>query len=410
MSVAGAGKVVQMPSPFAAPNAKARTGIEERKMRQKLLIVSDAVTAPSGLARITRELAERIYVNLSDVIDVATCGYGGVGSNSIPWTDYHLNSIENWVIPELPQVAKDFAGDEELTILVIWDCSRLAWFADPDYCPIPSLRAWLQKAKIRKWTYSAIDAAGPQGGLSVNLKRILGGFERVLNYSKFSAQVTGYPDFIPHGIDTSAFFPHDRNASKDAFRAMGFVGLERSSFLIGIVATNQVRKDWALGFQTAKELLDRGKDVRLWCHVDTIQRFWDLGALVEDYGLQGRVIITVTTFTDEQMSLLYSACDVVLAIGRGEGFGFSAYESLASGTPIVAGNYCGSEWTPPSMKVMPIGFNYEGPHCMKRPVYEVKDWADCAEEQEGVIASLPAELDWEKVWVKWEKWFRDGLR
>ena len=48
-------------------------------MRKKLLMVSDAVTAPSGLARITRELAERIHVNLSDVIDVATCGYGGVG-------------------------------------------------------------------------------------------------------------------------------------------------------------------------------------------------------------------------------------------------------------------------------------------------------------------------------------------
>ena len=312
------------------------------------------------------------------------------------------------MVPELPSIAKKFAGDEPLDVMFIWDCSRLAWFADPEYCPIPSLRAWLQHAKYRKLTYSAIDAAGPRGGLSVNLKRILGGFDRVLNYSKFSSQVTGYPDHIPHGIDTSQFRYHDRNQCKDAFRGMGFVGLERSSFLIGIVATNQARKDWALGFQTARELMDRGKDVRLWCHVDVIQRFWDLGALVEDYGLQGRVIITVTTFTDEQMSLLYSACDVVLAIGRGEGFGYSTYEALASGTPVVAGDYCGAEWLSPSMKVKPIGFNYEGPHCMKRPVFEVGDWADCAIEQAGLIASLPDELDWDNVWVKWEKWFRKG--
>ena len=377
-------------------------------MPRPLLLISDGVTTPSGLARITRELASRIHANMKDEFRVATCGYGGIGSVNIPWTDYHLNSIDNFIIPELPRVGLDFAKDEELTILAIWDSSRLAWLADPEYCPIPSLRAWLEKTPIKKWTYSAIDAAGPNGGLSVNLKRILGGFDRVLNYSKFSSKVTGYPDFLPHGIDTTQFRPHDRNACKDAFRAMGFVGLERSSFLIGIVATNQARKDWALGFQAAKELLDRGKDVRLWCHVDLLQRFWDLGALVEDYGLQGRVIITVTNFPDEQMSLLYSACDVVLAIGRGEGFGYSAYESLASGTPIVAGDYCGAEWIPPSMKVKPIGFNYEGPHCMKRPVFDLEDWADCAENQEGIIASLPKELDWNNVWPKWEKWLREG--
>jgi len=377
---------------------------------QKLLIVSDSISCPSGLARIARELAQRIHANLSDVIELGTCGYGGVGSNRFPWMDYHLNNIENWLIPELPKVATDFAPDEELIVFVIWDSSRLSWFADPDYCPVPSLRAWLTQAKIRKWTYSAIDAAGPNGGLSTTLVHTLAGFERVLNYSKFSSTVTGYPDFIPHGIDCSLFFPSERNFSKDAFRTMGFVGLERSSFLIGIVATNQARKDWALGFQTAKMLLDRGEDVRLWCHVDMIQRFWDLGSLVVDYGLQGRVIITTATFTDEQMSLLYSACDVTLAIGRGEGFGYSAYESIACGTPTVAADYCGSEWLPPSMKVKPIGFNYEGPYCMKRPVFSVKDWADCAQEQKGIIASLPDELDWRNVWKRWESWFRKGLK
>ena len=207
-------------SPLAAPNVKVHTGIEGRRMPKPLLLISDAIDAPSGLARITRELAERIHLNLGDVIRLGTAGYGGTGGET-RWKDYHLNSIENWMVPELPSIAKKFAGDQELTVCFIWDCSRLAWFADPEYCPIPGLRAWLEKAKIRKWTYSAIDAAGPQGGLSVNLKRILGGFDRVLNYSKFSSQVTGYPDHIPHGIDTSQFRYHDRNQCKDAFQRDG---------------------------------------------------------------------------------------------------------------------------------------------------------------------------------------------
>ena len=49
-----------------------------------ILIFSDAVSAPTGLARITRDIASRLHEHMGDVFDVATIGYGGSSSSKFP--------------------------------------------------------------------------------------------------------------------------------------------------------------------------------------------------------------------------------------------------------------------------------------------------------------------------------------
>ena len=63
------------------------------------------------------------------------------------------------------------------------------------------------------------------------------------------------------------------------------------------------------------------------------------------------------------------------------------------------------------MKIEPIAYRYEGPYNCKRPVFNAADWADAAEQNKGIIASLPDALDWNgrTLWPAWEKWFREGL-
>jgi hypothetical protein len=41
-----------------------------------LMILSDAITAPTGLARIARDLATKTHNNLGDVFRVGTYGFG----------------------------------------------------------------------------------------------------------------------------------------------------------------------------------------------------------------------------------------------------------------------------------------------------------------------------------------------
>lgn len=387
--------------------------------KKPLLFVSDSISGSSGLGRITRDLATRVHEHLGDVYRVGTVGYGGFGSRKFPWTDYHLHSIENWLIPELPAIADDFAGDDELTIMFIWDASRLYWIGNPSRCPNPALRRWVEEAqktkKIRFFIYGAIDAEGPFGKLPALIAETYAGFDRIIDYSKFSSEITGHPTWIPHGIDTNVFKPQSMHEARAVVAKGGFIGLSDKSLLIGIVATNQARKNWQLGFAMARVLLDRGHDVRLWCHTDVIDRYWSLSNLIVDYGLMGRVAVTTQRFTDENLAGMYAACNITLGIGP-EGWGYPICESLACGVPCVTGNYAAqADYVPERMLVNPIAFHYEGAFCSKRPVFNAEDWADRVEamelesKQTARNSLLPEWIDWNNLWPRWEEWFRQGI-
>jgi glycosyltransferase involved in cell wall biosynthesis len=381
---------------------------------RNLLFVSDAISASTGLGRITGDLAVRVHEHLGDVYRVATAGYGGNGSVKYPFPQYHFHSVSNWLLPELPAIAADFAGDEELSVMFVWDASRLYWVGMPQMCPDPALRRWVENAKIKKWLYGAIDAEGPFGRLPQRIAETYKGFDRVLDYSAFSSGITGNPDYLRHGIDTTVFKPHPRAEARQRLIGNGFAGLTPGSLLIGIIATNQARKNWPLAMETARILLDRGHDVRVWAHTDVISRHWDIGQLIVDWGLLERVGVTTSRFTDEQMAWTYSACDVTLS-NAPEGFGFSPAESLACGVPTIAGSYgAQAEFVPKAMQIDPIAYSYEGAFCSKRPVHSAAAWASKVEKilkNNYAHSILPPHVDWDgpSLWGSWEKWFREGL-
>jgi glycosyltransferase involved in cell wall biosynthesis len=382
-----------------------------------LLFISDAISQTSGLGRITRDLAARVYEHLGDVYRVGTVGYGGFGSRRFPWPDYHLHSIDNWLIPELPAIADDFAEGEELITFYIWDASRLYWLGIPTLCPQPHLRKFAERKDVKKWLYGAIDAEGPNGKLSHRIAQTYKGFDRVIDYSAFSSRVTGNPVYLPHGIDTKVFYPCDPKQARELFMQQGFQGLKLDSLLVGIVATNQARKNWQLGIETCRVLLDKGHDLRAWCHTDVAERYWSIGNLIVDYGLAGRAAVTVDRFTDERLAWMYSACDVTLGIGP-EGFGYPIAESLACGVPCIAGSYgAQAEFVPDDMQIDPSAYFYEGAFCSKRPVHDAERWASLAalhamrRKQAAANSLLPSHVDWnaDELWPAWEKWFREGL-
>ncbi len=386
--------------------------------RRKLLFLSDDVSCTSGLGRITRDICQHVHDHLGDVYEIASVGYGGNGSAKLPWQQYHVHDISQWLVPELPAVWNDFVGDEEGILMCVWDMSRLYWLGQPTICPNPYLRRWVESAKMKKWAYHAIDAEGPNGKISGNIAKTMQGFDRVLDYSAFSSRITGNPVHLSHGIDTSVFYPRDPAEARKRLMQNGFQGLNQDSLLVGIVATNQTRKNWQLGFETARILLDRGQPVRVWAHTDILSRYWDIGNLINDYGLTGRVAVTTQRFADEEMAWMYSACDVTLGIGP-EGFGYPIAESLACGVPCVSGSYgAQAEFVPQGMQINPIAYYYEGAFCSKRPVHDASQWAECAERlalerrQCATMSLLPSHVDWNgtTLWPQWEEWFREGLR
>lgn len=285
----------------------------------------------------------------------------------------------------------------------------------------------LSSGRFQRWGYFPLDARGPTESLTGILKYTLEGYNRILAYSEWARRIFSTTlgnsrevEQIPHGIDTSVFYPRQRINARHGFgmRLAAFdqkgrpVSIPDDRFLIGIVATNQNRKDWGLAAQVVSEFAKHRK-IRLWTHVDKLEKHWSLPALFNDFGLVDDWIITNVPYSDEQMAWSYSACDVTLGIGNAEGFGFPIFESLACGTPVIHCNDGGAaEHLPEQMKVDPIYWKLEGLYNCRRGVYRVEDWLEKLLAIAGTKSQnslLPPHLSWENNWPKWEEWLRKGI-
>jgi glycosyltransferase involved in cell wall biosynthesis len=209
-----------------------------------LLILSDAITSSTGLARIARDLATRIHADslLRPLLRIGTLGVGGSISTSsaYPFPNYSIQNLgaEGKMVPQdLPEVWLDFAGrvgdgrqqdpPAELLarlgsprrgiLLAIWNASWCGWLARPETALPPghlvrefllqrpatlSLREWqlLQQASpsiaaeradrpFRRWLYCPVDGHCADGTLGWQMADVIGGFDRVLAYTGYGARV-----------------------------------------------------------------------------------------------------------------------------------------------------------------------------------------------------------------------------
>lgn len=400
-------------------------------MTTPLLLVGDAPTAGTGLGRILSDVASRVATNLSDVYDLATVGYGGIASRHLPYRHYTAEGMNGWILPTLPEIWEDWAGKERGVVMFLSDPARLGWFSRPEMseelAKYPDLKKFLTKPPFKKWIYAPLDASGPNDKLTFPLAQNLLGFDRILAYGQWGEDVIRRTlgdqesekrglTSLPHGINIDIFHPSDRRSARAFFFSLtGATTLrgekkpiESDEILIGCVCTNQSRKDVPLLIKTVA-ILSRQRKVRLWLHTDTLERSWSIPALLIDYGLLDRTVISLGHLPDNALARSYTACDITIAPGA-EGWGLPLAESLACGCPVIHGSYGGgADVVPKSMQVNPVAFRYESIWSCERPVYRAEDWELKANEWISKRASLDSKYDWKLNWIGWEKWFREGL-
>jgi len=387
-----------------------------------IMFLSDAPDQSSGLARITRDLATMLSSHPR--FRVATLGWHGSGSIRLPFQQYQMGPAE-FGESSLPNAWVDFARGERGIIFTIWDISRMLWLTRPEYLQDETLRnnvmAIRQQAVV--WSYFPLDSIGPNDRLTSMSRETLLGLDRILVTSPWAEGVIRRTigdmesdrrglTWLPHAINTEVF--HAETISEGNGNLIGHAAGTR----IGVVATNQLRKDWGLVAETCALVRKQIPDLRLWWHIDVDVRHWSIPALLDDFGLADITEVTHPPIQDRELAARYRACDITLQPGLGEGFGYGIFESFACGVPAIHGRYASGSSLMGTCDLMqytvaPVAYRYETEQNCLRPVYKAQDWAEkvmaMLQRDHGDLSKKVEHLAVKNLYYPIRRWFEDGI-
>ncbi len=315
--------------------------------RTRLLIVGDAAVK-TGFARVIQS----IFEPLQHVYEIHHLGINYLGDpHDYPWPIYPaMNGGDRFGVGRLKALVERLRPSLVFIVYDIWTLGdymrELADYTDPLkvvlYCPIES------------------------GPIDPAFIVRLAGAHRLVSYTQFGKQQLEQaidqahqhrPDLrlppvevIPHGVDTQRFFPlppaPSRNNPKSGrlqARKMLWPTLtdNEDAFIVLNANRNQPRKRIDLTIEGfALFAKDKPAHVRLYLHMGVEDLGWNILKLAHRLGIDDRLILsglthTIPSISDEQMNLVYNACDVGLNTASSEGWGLVSFEHAATGAAQV---------------------------------------------------------------------------
>jgi glycosyltransferase involved in cell wall biosynthesis len=380
-----------------------------------VLIFSDHPERVSGLARLARDLAGRIWNDREELgLFPAQLGLAvkpPLLPYPVPYPVYYTCDWEDFGAQDLPKVWEHFLN-------YCWARRGILWATwDSSMC-FPSLATRLPGCT--RWGYFPIDSESVNGGIDGPAGEVIKAYPSVAAYSKFGAVVLGrtrdeeVSNLYP-GIDGKVFSPEAIGSREAQWLAQAWK-LRSGDIIVGCVAANRKRKDFGLLFHAWRLLADQFPTLRCWLHTDyEISDDWSVPQLVEMFGLEDRFILS-TSLNDRYLAAGYSLCACTIAPGLGEGFGYPIVESLACGTPVVHGNFAaGAELIPCEEWLFePLAYRLESVYALPRPVYSALDVSTRVgaiieqlkkdKELRNFCRAAGENYSWERVWPMWKEW------
>jgi glycosyltransferase involved in cell wall biosynthesis len=176
--------------------------------------------------------------------------------------------------------------------------------------------------------------------------------------SRFGERMLGRLDplYVPHGIDTQAYQPVDKDSARKGF-------FPDDAFIVGMVAANKgrpSRKGFSQALEAFKRFSDAHDNAYLYLHTTLDPKIAggeNLPSLLKALEIpQDRIRIAdqytllFNPYSHADMAKLYSAMDVLMNPSMGEGFGIPVLEAQACGTPAIVTDFtamqevCAAGW------------------------------------------------------------------
>lgn len=381
-----------------------------------ILVVGDGLSQPSGLGRISRDLTLLLHEHASLLgIRVAHLGYKQL-DGGWPFPTFNMLDRGNYGQDDLKRTWWRFAGEQAGVVFTIWDPSR-CWGIEHEAQALP----------VQMWGYVPIDGVNTHGVIGGPAGDVMRRYQKLIGYGRWGAGVIaetigkdGIP-YLPHGLDLNNWYPRthkvphlDEGIEKDAYLPKQF---------ISAVCTNQPRKDLGALFSAWSICKREDSGLKFWLHTDVeIGEAWSVPELAAVYGFGGDLTVT-TDLDDAGLAELYSRSWVTVLATLGEGYGYPAVESMATGTPCIStdDHAGGAELIPrEDWRVPARGTRVEGPYCIVRPVISPEQlarkimWAYEWVRREPDVSreycvGAVAHLGWDRLAPRWLSLFKREL-
>jgi glycosyltransferase involved in cell wall biosynthesis len=305
----------------------------------RLLWHSNAPWSPTGYGQQTAQfaplLAEKYELAISSFYGLEGAPRGWKGIPVLPGIggEYGSQSM-------LDHAERWFGGARNGIVLTLMD----VWVLDNAKCQQMNIASWVP-VDHEPAPEIVVDFFVQTGAIPIAM-------------SKFGERQLGRLDplYVPHGIDTSVYRPHD----KQKVRGGSF---SPDAFVIGMVAANKgrpSRKGFVQALRAFAKFIERHDNAFLHLHtmVDpTLAQGENIPALIrslkipiEKVRIADAYKMVYEPYTHEEMAQIYSAFDVLLNPSLGEGFGIPIIEAQACGVPVIVTDFssmtelCGAGW------------------------------------------------------------------
>jgi glycosyltransferase involved in cell wall biosynthesis len=304
---------------------------------KKLLWVGD-ICAATGFARVSHSLLTRIQDKFNIVV---------LGSN------YH-GDPHSYQFPIYPATNRytttSYFGEERIREVVVKEkpdiifCINDSWIINDLYSRIKDLH---EQGLFKFVGYYPVDGINWFNTLSV----IANQWDQVYVYTEFGcveavkAGLKHKPIRLPHGVDTSVFYPQDKLQCRKK------LGLPEDKFIVFNGNRNQPRKRIDLTIRAFAQFAVDASNAILYLHMGSKDIGWDVKALfgkeMHRYGLDParRIVLSgkehkgIQNASIELLRDIYCSADVGVNTCEGEGWGLVNFEHAACGVAQIVPNH-----------------------------------------------------------------------